>query len=162
MYLPREYMWFYGIINIIIIYILRYMKRIKKFCNLLLPDLYTLKGSLWLFYIIYIIIIYIWVHQKYFNFSQTFKGKLISFTHLKTISASNIIIIFLFWEFFTPALGDGFSLEFEWQQVSSSVQDSSQYPGWSQQCYSFQQVLFFCWLLLVLVAWPRLGDPFVS
>ena len=37
-----------------------------------------------------------------------------------------IIIILLFWEFFTPTLADGFSLEFEWQQVSSSLQDSSQ------------------------------------
>ena len=32
-----------------------------------------------------------------------------------------IIIISLLWEFFTPALADGFSLEFEWQQVSSSL-----------------------------------------
>ena len=39
------------------------------------------------------------------------------------------IIIFLFWEFFTPVLADGLSLEFEWQQVSSSLQDSSQYSG---------------------------------
>ena len=31
------------------------------------------------------------------------------------------------WEFFQPVLADGFSLEFEKQQVSSSLQDSSQY-----------------------------------
>ena len=36
-------------------------------------------------------------------------------------------------EFFTSALTDGFSLEFEWQQVSSSLQDSSQYSSRSQQ-----------------------------
>ena len=42
-----------------------------------------------------------------------------------------IIIILLFWEFLTPALADGFSLMFEWQQVSSCLQDSSQYSGWS-------------------------------
>ena len=35
------------------------------------------------------------------------------------------IIILLFWEFFSPALADGFSLEFERQQVSSSLRDSS-------------------------------------
>ena len=34
--------------------------------------------------------------------------------------------------FFTSALADGLSLRFEWQQVSSSLQDSSQYSGWSQ------------------------------
>ena len=47
-----------------------------------------------------------------------------------------IIIILLFWGFFQPALADGFSLEAEWQQVSSSLQDSSQYSGRFQQCYS--------------------------
>ena len=30
----------------------------------------------------------------------------------------HIIIILLFWEFFTAALADGFLFEFEWQQVS--------------------------------------------
>ena len=40
--------------------------------------------------------------------------------------------IFFFWEFFTPALIDGFSLESEWKQVSLSLQDSSQYSGRSQ------------------------------
>ena len=35
-------------------------------------------------------------------------------------------------QFFTSALADGFSLEFEWQQVSTSLQDSSQYSGRSQ------------------------------
>ena len=37
-----------------------------------------------------------------------------------------MIIILL--EFLT-VLADGFSLEFEWQQVFSSLQDSSQYSG---------------------------------
>ena len=31
-------------------------------------------------------------------------------------------------------LVDGFSLEFEWHQISSSLQDSSQYSGPPQQC----------------------------
>ena len=35
------------------------------------------------------------------------------------------------WESFTLALANVFSLEFEWQQVSLSLQDSSQYSGWS-------------------------------
>ena len=33
------------------------------------------------------------------------------------------------YEFLKPALADGVSLEPEWQQVSSSLQDSSQYSG---------------------------------
>ena len=44
--------------------------------------------------------------------------------------ASSLLSFALFWEFYTPA--DGFSLEFEWQQVSSSLQDSSQYSGRSR------------------------------
>ena len=43
-----------------------------------------------------------------------------------------IIIIIFSLEFFISALADGLSLEFEWQQVSSSHQDSSQYSGRSQ------------------------------
>ena len=51
-----------------------------------------------------------------------------------------IIIIIIHWEFFTSALADGLSLGFEWQQVPSSLQDSSQYSGWSQY-YSSLDVL---------------------
>ena len=43
-----------------------------------------------------------------------------------------LIIIIYSLEFFTSALADGLSLEFEWHQVSSSLQDSSQYSGRSQ------------------------------
>ena len=43
-----------------------------------------------------------------------------------------IIIITTPLPFFTSVLADGFSLESEWQQVSSSLQDSSQYSGCSQ------------------------------
>ena len=43
-----------------------------------------------------------------------------------------IIIIFIAWEFFTSTLADCLSVEFEWQQVSSSLQDSSQYSDRSQ------------------------------
>ena len=41
----------------------------------------------------------------------------------------SVYIIITLWEFFTPALADGLSLESEWQQVSSNLQDSSQYSG---------------------------------
>ena len=43
-----------------------------------------------------------------------------------------IIIIIHSLELFTSGLADGFSLESEWQQVSSSLQNSSQYSGRSQ------------------------------
>ena len=48
----------------------------------------------------------------------------------------NYLLLSLFspLEFFTSVLADGFSLEFEWLQVSSSLQDSSQDSGRYQQC----------------------------
>ena len=45
------------------------------------------------------------------------------------ITTGFIIVIIYSFEFFTSALADGFSHEFEWQQVSSSLHDSSQYSG---------------------------------
>ena len=45
-----------------------------------------------------------------------------------------ILLLFTHLEFFTSVLADGFSLESEWQPVSSSLQDSSQDSGHSQQC----------------------------
>ena len=51
------------------------------------------------------------------------------------------IIIFTPWEFFTSALTYGFQLKFEWQQVSSSLQDSSQYFGRSPPCCSLDSLL---------------------
>ena len=45
--------------------------------------------------------------------------------------ATIFIIILLFWEYFTAVFTDGFPLEVEWQQVSSSLQDSSPHSGQS-------------------------------
>ena len=43
-----------------------------------------------------------------------------------------LLLLFTPLEFLTSVLADGYSLEFEWQQVSASLQDSSQYSGRSQ------------------------------
>ena len=51
------------------------------------------------------------------------------------LSFSVVLIIIHSLELFTSALADGFTLESEWQQVSSSLQDFSQYSVRSQQCY---------------------------
>ena len=52
---------------------------------------------------------------------------------------SNIIILLraiclFFVFFFALSLADGLTLESKWQQVSSGLQDSSQYPVRSQKC----------------------------
>ena len=48
------------------------------------------------------------------------------FTYLFIYS---FIYLFTPLEFFTSVLADGFSLAFEWLQISSSLQDSSQDSG---------------------------------
>ena len=50
---------------------------------------------------------------------------------------------YTFCEFFSLALGEGHSRESESQQVSSGVQDSSQYSRWSQQWWGPRFVLRF-------------------
>ena len=58
------------------------------------------------------------------------------------ISKSHRIIIIIITpvEFFTSVIADGFSLEFGWQQLYSSLQDSSQYSGSPQQCCRFDSL----------------------
>ena len=74
-----------------------------------------------------------------------FYNFLISQERSKYLSLFLLSLIFTLWfagmakshvrlEFFTSVLADGFSLVFEWQQVSSSLQDSSQYSGRPHQC----------------------------
>ena len=43
-----------------------------------------------------------------------------------------LLLLFTHWKFFSSVLADGFSVDFEWQQVSFSQQDSFQYSGRSQ------------------------------
>ena len=43
-----------------------------------------------------------------------------------------LLLLFILLEFFTSVLAGGLSLGFEWKQISSSLQDSSQYPSRSQ------------------------------
>ena len=60
---------------------------------------------------------------------------IVSFLLLTQVTLERIIIItiiLLLWEIFPPALADKLLLEFEWEQVSSSFQDSSQYSGRSK------------------------------
>ena len=55
----------------------------------------------------------------------------VKFLQVKEKTKQITIIILCIFEFFTPALADCLPLEFEWQQVSLSLQDYSQYSGWS-------------------------------
>ena len=78
------------------------------------------------------------LNEKIFLFSMKIRNSLvIVWKQFNWSLKSQIftIIVLLFWE--SPqVLAHGFSLESEWQQVSSSLQDSSQYSDRSQQCCS--------------------------
>ena len=60
---------------------------------------------------------------------------------LSQFATFNYYYYWLFREFFfIPVLANDFSLEAEWQQVFSSLQDSSQYAGRSQLCCSLDDL----------------------
>ena len=56
------------------------------------------------------------------------------FLQCSLVSSCLLLLLFTLLEFFTSVLADGFSLEFEWEHISSRLQDSSQYSGRSHQC----------------------------
>ena len=56
-----------------------------------------------------------------------------------------IIIISLIWEFFKSALAGGFPQKFEWQQVFSNLQNSSQYSGQTQHSCSLDGLDSACY-----------------
>ena len=68
-----------------------------------------------------------------------------------------IIIIYSLWVF-TSALVDGLSLKFEWQQVSSSLQDSSQYSGWSQYCSNLDGLYLSSYFQVLQSLYQSFGD----
>ena len=55
-------------------------------------------------------------------------------------------------EFFTSVLADGLSLEIKWQQVSSSLQDSSQYSG----CFQYAVI----WMVSTRPPTSKSSRPF--
>ena len=69
-----------------------------------------------------------------------------------------IIIIIIPWEFFPSVLVDGLSLEFEWQQVSSSILDTSQYSGKCQQCCSLDCLHSSCYFQALQSVYQFFGD----
>ena len=68
-------------------------------------------------------------------FLDTYSLSMLSFS-AKASQKSTIFLLFDPFLWLPSELTDGFSLESKKQQVSSSLQDSSQYSGWSRQCCS--------------------------
>ena len=77
------------------------------------------------------------IFQIFFNSQASFSSSF-SFTRwsagtakptIRQVLLLLVLLLFTPLEFLTSVLADGFSLEFEWQQVSSSLQNSSQYSG---------------------------------
>ena len=64
-----------------------------------------------------------------------------------------ITVTFMFYSFSIPWQGPGTNFSFRFLSILLCGQPKQQNPQFSK---------LFCWVLLGLVAWPRLGDPFVS
>ena len=69
--------------------------------------------------------------HRFFSIPLQGPDTYISFRFLSILLGSQLSLL---WEFFTSVLANGFSLEFEWQQVSSSV------PGLFSVFWSFLRV----------------------
>ena len=74
----------------------------------------------------------------------------------------SITIITRPWELLTSVLADGLSLEFEWQEISSSLQDSSKYSGRSQQCCSLDCLNSSSYFQVLKSFYQTFGDCNVS
>ena len=91
------------------------LKKIKRLKLMFLHDIwYLLHITLYTLFCIHLLLMTGILREKVTNFFRLLKN-----------------IFLLLREFFTPALADCFSQEFEWQQVSSSLQNSSLYSSWS-------------------------------
>ena len=62
------------------------------------------------------------------------------------------------WEFFTSADADVFPREFEWQQVSSTLHDSSVYSSRSQQCCSLDSLYLSSYSQVLQSLYQSFGD----
>ena len=87
----------------------------------------------WILLVVLIILLFIDVQFLYFLVFHIGWDDQVS---AKCVYLSLWLLFVLFWEFFTPELPDGYSLEFGWKQVSSGLQDISQYSGRSQKSSS--------------------------
>ena len=89
---------------------------------------------------------YNWYHRhfqvpQFFQFSSKVEVLISLFVYFElSLLLLSLLLLLTHWEFFTPVSSDGLSLEPEWQQVTSSLQDSSQYPGRSQKCCSLDSL----------------------
>ena len=65
-----------------------------------------------------------------------------------------IIIIIIPCKFFASVLANGFSLESEWQEIFSGLQDFSLYYGWFQICYSLVNYFHYYYKVFPMTYWP--------
>ena len=79
---------------------------------------------------------------------------------LTRIEWSILLLLFTSCEFFTPALTGGLSLKSEWQQVFSSLQDSSQYSCWSWSYCSLYNLNSSSDFQIIQFFFPSLSGPF--
>ena len=87
-------------------------------------------------------------------------------TVLNTPMTIGIIVTFMFHSLFGggvqfPSKAEVLFFLFTFFQFYSLVSRDSKVDNFASSLFSFSFFSFFCWLLLSLVFWPRLGDPCV-
>ena len=85
---------------------------------------------------LYIYHLFVWSNLNFLHNSQWITLPTLSCLVLYSFCANLLHFPFFRFFFLTRASTDGFSLEFEWWQVSSYPQDPPKYSGRFQQCWS--------------------------
>ena len=105
--------------------------------------------------------LFLWSYLNFLHISEwitlSIQSCLVSYSFCANLLHS-LVIIFSPWEFFTSALAESFPLEFEWQQVSSSLQDFSQYSDRSQQCCSLDSPHLSPYFQVIQSLYESFGD----
>ena len=100
----------------------------------------SLLSSPGLFSVFWPISVMLWSgSSRFFLWFSVFPKSLVTVSSAPTTFSITVNLVFhsfflcyfTLYEFFTPALAGGLSQETEWQQVSSSFQESSEHSGWS-------------------------------
>ena len=94
----------------------------------------------------------------HFKLKTIFPYRIFSLSHSRSYIYYYYYYYCSLWEFFTSTLADGFPLEFEWQQVFSSLHDSSQYSGRSEQYWSVDSLFMSTYLQILQSLYQSFGD----
>ena len=98
-----------------------------------------------------------WIVRVLFPWAVFFMFHMVIWSNFNFLHNYQVIIILLFWEFFSSNVSWWIPLESEWQQDSSGFQDSY-YFGRSQQCCRYDDVHSFSYFQVLHSLYQSSGD----